>query len=921
MQYPFRNPVYESGDGDPPEWTPPSYAQASSDNNDNSNEEWKPPSYAKSADVKEEKKPSVFSKVIDAVAHPKPFHPDGRIQAAVSDTIDKGVNTVKDAKHKMDEFLGDVISDKSNHPMVKRLLTSQEPGKESILPKTSEVGIKEPTTWGGGFLKGLYDEFVRPLATAEGAAGAIALGGSEGESAKSPEPSIRSPRELSGEVPADLPLPREESLVRQPLKSNIEKLVAPIEKAEGEIIPAKSSEGWKPLKYAEPINPKDVPREFVLPEDEAAHNVATEDIKPQGLTDDKIFDLARNKQNMAQDLPLNEEQKPNFTNPFEKSKIETAPEAIISKEQSLASDWTPPNYAEPSQSSQSSGEELPKNIPDDGLVEMHGGLGGIKPSSRVLEPNKGPYGAALDKLFNSMGNIKEARVTQDTMNKTERANRFANFSNVKDEGVIGASKSLSTLKGEFDKVDYDKLKMTPPQVDSLFTAVKRANITSGEKARGYTALFKLFNGEQLPARSELKILDDVFGNNFADKITEMHGGLGAVGLKLSKVANTMKSMQNAISLAAPLRHGIGLVARKEFYPAFTDMFKFFANKEYYDAGMQAIEERPNYLLGREGGLFLSKPNSLMGAEEEFLNSYVGDIPGVRSAVGASQRAYTGFLNKLRADTFDSMIKQAKELGHDVGDGENPTDATKAIARYINNATGRGSLGSLNKITNELNLALWSPRMISSRINMLANPKIYTDLPQGMRLDGLKSLLGIAALGTAIDTLGAYGGAKVSSNILSTDYGKSRFGTHLIDPWGGFQQYIVAAARFLAGKTDSSQPTNRLEIAGNFMKNKESPAVSLAHNLLTAKFTGKSDDPNTAGNMTTQYGEKTSIQSQIGKQFTPIFIQDLIDLAKREPDWADNIGLNTALGIASLAGMSQDYPEKKKGNLFRKLKTK
>lgn len=623
----------------------------------------------------------------------------------------------------------------------------------------------------------------------------------------------------------------------------------------------------------------------------------------------------------------------------------------IDKPQLTGEAWKPPDYAKPI-------NETPKeepNKPEDDIVDMHGGLGGVKPSSRVLDPNKGPYGAALDKLFNSMGNIKELRLQQDLINRSERGKRFAAFSGVKDEGVKGAAQSLSKLRGEFEKVDFDKLKMTQPQVDSLFTAVKRAKITPGEQARGYTSLFKIFNGE-LPQRNELAILDDVFGNGFASKITEMHGGLGSIGMNVSKLANTWKSLQNSLSLAAPLRHGIGLMARKEYYPAFTDMFKFFADKEHYQAGMQAISDGPNYLLKREAGLFTAKPGSLMNSEEEFLNSYAGDIPVVRNVVGASQRGYVGFLNKLRDDTSETMLNRAKDLGvkvsttdysvntedmktinrlktfaknngisTSVGDSdfidlarkndlaiahETPTKETKAIMRFVNVFSGRGELPfGLDKITNELNTVLWSPRMIASRIQMFTNPKIYMDLPKGMRMEGLKSALAVASLGTVIDTALAYSGAKISYNILSADYGKSRFGTKLVDPWGGFQQYVVSFARFLAGKTDSKTPTSRLKILGNFAASKESPAASLAHTLLTSKFTGKSFD-STAGNMTTQYGEKTSIQSQVGKQFVPIFIQDMNDLVKSEPKFADDIGLNSILTGASLAGMEQTYPAKK-----------
>jgi Histidine kinase-, DNA gyrase B-, and HSP90-like ATPase len=558
-----------------------------------------------------------------------------------------------------------------------------------------------------------------------------------------------------------------------------------------------------------------------------------------------------------------------------------------------------------------------------------GGEGNIPPGGE--SNGEGDTRNAVNKLFSALSSAKESNVEQQAINRAERARRFAAFEGVKQGGAEGAAKSLSKLRGEFEKVEPGEgLNLESKDVDSLFTAVKRANITSGEKARGYTALFALLNGDRVPVRSELSVLDNVFGNGFTDRITEMQGGIGAVGLKVSKLANTMKSMQNAMSLAAPLRHGIGLVARKEFYPAFVDMFKFFASKNTYKAAMKAIEERPNYLLGRDAGLFTARPGSLLNSEEEFLKSYIGKIPIARNIVAASRRGYTGFLNKLRSDTFDSMVQQAKDLGNDVwteqaqkplksGKPREPimiaSPATRAIARFINNATGRGDLPfGLNKMTNELNTVLWSPRMLASRITMFTDPTLYTNLPKGMRREGIKSLLGIAALGTTIDTLASLGGAKITTNILSTDFMKARFGKHVIDPWASFQQQVVATARFLAGKTQSPTPTTRKDIAERFITNKLSPAASLAYNLATAKkFTG-------GGNFTTQYGEKTNIAPQVLKQFTPIFIQDLYNIVKDDPDWAENIGLTSALVAASAAGMEQDYNEPPTGKLaFRRMR--
>ncbi len=546
-----------------------------------------------------------------------------------------------------------------------------------------------------------------------------------------------------------------------------------------------------------------------------------------------------------------------------------------------------------------------------------GGEGNIPPSN---QPGAERVAAAVDKLFKATLDAKGKVVEQEKINKIERARRFAAFSDVGGEGVDWARKALSTMKGEFEKIEPgEKLGLNPQETNSLFTAIKRARITEPEKLRSVTTLFKLMNGERT-VRSELQVLDDVFGNDFSNKIIEMHGGIGLVGIKLSKLANTTKSMENALSLAAPLRHGIGMIHRKEFYPAFRDMFKFFGNKEFYDASMRAIEEHPKYLEARESGLFL--PKAASGADEEFLDSYVGNIPrftGIPQAVAASKRAYTGFLNKLKFDVYKNMSDLAEDLGYDLftdRSGKNPVGfasrEARGIANFINTFTGRGDLGRLNKMTTELNLLMWSPRMMASRLQMFTSPKLYMDLPKEMRMEGLKSLLAIASLGTIIDTAASYAGAKVSTNILSTDFGKSRFGTRLIDPWGGFQQYVVGAARFLAGKTDIPTPTSRLNIAGRFLANKESPAANLAHTFLTAKkFTG-------GGKFTTEYGKETSVQNEVAQRFIPIFVQDLMELTSTEPDWANNIGLDAAMGVASLTGMAQDYPEKKKLGL-RKMK--
>lgn len=585
------------------------------------------------------------------------------------------------------------------------------------------------------------------------------------------------------------------------------------------------------------------------------------------------------------------------------------------------------------------------------VTEMHGGIGGVGGGKTKYPPSTGPAATALDKLFTAMGGMKEKLVQQEMINKTERARRFAESASVTEEGRKGAVKSLGAMKGDFEKVDTDKLKLGRNEVDSLFTAVKRANITEGEKIRGYSALFKMLNGEGVPPRNELKLLDDVFGNGFAERILEMHGGIGAVGLKLAKTANTMKAMKSTLDLSAPLRQGIGLVHRPEYRQAFKEMFKYYADKEYYNERMKEIESDPNYLKARDAGLFLAKHNDITGSEEAFANNYIGNLPGIRIAVDASERAYTGFLNDLRFDTFKNLTKNAETAGNEVfakrqirdskgnfvlDDAgnvktvETPTKVADNIAKYINVSTGRGGLGRLEKVAPELNTVLWSPRLISSRLSVL-NPKYYIDMDTFTRHEAIKSLFAIAATGTAVAGLAKLNGAKVGTDITSADFMKARMGNNVLDPWAGFQQPIVAAARMIkethrmatGQKKDYNKP-NLLEIPTNFMVNKLSPIASLAYEIGTARnYTGKTapGDVTTLGmpqrgGFTDKYGNKKYLNTEALRGFMPMFIQDVTDVFKNDSSFGEQVGLDTA----SLFGMGvQNYTETGKNpKTFRKM---
>src|SRR5688572_2782366 len=505
----------------------------------------------------------------------------------------------------------------------------------------------------------------------------------------------------------------------------------------------------------------------------------------------------------------------------------------------------------------------------------------------IKKASESQQNQSVVKLLHALDVSKPLREQQEAIYSAERSKRFAAFEGVKETGRAGFDKSLSQLSGEMPKVA--PVQLNDVEVDNLFNMIKNARILPGEKAHAGTGLKKLLDGTGLPQRSELALLDKVFGSGFAESVIQMHGGIGAVGLRLTKAANTMKSLNATMDASAPLRQGLGLVHRKEFWKSWREMYGYGASEEKFQALNKSLESRPNYLLGRENGLYLAG-EELATKEEQFLTSYLGDLAekgkfgkAITAPMRASERMYVGFLNKLRADTFDNLLSEAVKAGHD------PKEIAGPLARYVNVSTGRGDLGKLAKMGEELNAVFFSPRLIASRLTVL-NPKYYYDAPQFVRKEALKTLAGLASFTVLANGLGALAGSKITLDPRNSDFGKLKFGANTrLDPAGGFSQYITAAARVLSGKSVSPTSLNertlgqgygtpsRLSlIAGiggqekSFLENKMSPAASLIDVILSNRdFSGQPPD----------------VKKEIRNRFIPIIMQDLAEIANEDPSLA------------------------------------
>jgi hypothetical protein len=478
--------------------------------------------------------------------------------------------------------------------------------------------------------------------------------------------------------------------------------------------------------------------------------------------------------------------------------------------------------------------------------------------------------ATVAKLTGALKNAEKLLPEQQQKYTQERRARLeaARALQQSTEGEAGLHAELSAFKGELPKQDFSGVRdrFTQPEVDHLFDHIKNnTDLSQFASIRARIGLGKLLDGK-LPTNSEVALLGKVFGKDFVDSINKNRSLSSKIMDALSNGLNVPRSLMSSFDLSAPFRQGLFMAGRKEFWGAFKDMFKAFGSERAFKALNDEIDARPTRDLMSEAKLYLADPNHALGdREEQFMSSWAEKIPVIGRGVRASDRAYTGFLNKVRADVFDSILKNSEGAGIDIA---NDPKALKDLGSFVNNATGRGSLGkTLTTAGPLLNSLFFSPRLIASRVSLL-NPAYYASLSPAIRKEAIRSLLHVGALATTVTGLAAAAGLDVETDPRSSDFAKIRTGNTRYDILGGFGQYITLGARLAtnANKTNGvvsplgggyGKPT-RLDVLQRFGQSKLSPVAGFVADYLRGK---------------TYTGEPFSVRSEAANVFTPLFLQD------------------------------------------------
>lgn len=359
-----------------------------------------------------------------------------------------------------------------------------------------------------------------------------------------------------------------------------------------------------------------------------------------------------------------------------------------------------------------------------------------------------------------------------------------------------------------------------------------------------------------------------------------------------EVLHTARAIKTAFDLSAVFRQGGFILFGNPIRAAraLPAMFRAMLSEKQQFAINEEIRNRPNADLYKQAKLFLhdERASTLTKQEEAYMGRFATKIPGV----GLSERAYSTFLNRLRADSFDAMVAS-------LGKGGTVTpDEAKVIANFINVATGRGNLGSFDNAAVALNAAFFAPRFVVSRFQLLVGQPLWNGNTRTRLLiakEYAKTLTGLALF------YGLAAALRDEREPIETDPRSSKFmkipiGKSTIDPMMGLVQAAVVLPKIFSGKVKKGDKLVPIrgekipyggdttdDVLGRFQLTKLNPALGTALSLARGKNLG---------------GEKVESVRDVFRELAyPISFGDIRDAMKY-----NGVPEGVALSMLALFGM-------------------
>ncbi len=477
--------------------------------------------------------------------------------------------------------------------------------------------------------------------------------------------------------------------------------------------------------------------------------------------------------------------------------------------------------------------------------------------------------------------IKEAKPLRDKkalllhQDRQNKARKLAQVQkNIKGERLVKATKGA--LKGKAPIPDFTPINanLSAQEIDVLFNLINTSQLGIGfDKGRGFIALDKLLKGK-LITKSEIANLETVFGRGLTKALFRKQSIASIIQDVSFEIINLPRAVMASYDLSAAGRQGIIFSVSHPIasMKAFGRSIRAAASLKYSDDIERATRVTRFGKMADKFGVHSSPTGftaKLSAKEEIYMSRIAEKIPGVAQ----SERAFTTFLNQQRREVF--AIQAKKWIRRGITPEKDPK-TFQQWAKFVNHATGRGSLENLQPgFLTALNATFFSPRFQVSRFQVvgdLISPKTTLLARKALARD----LAEFYATGMGILAMAKMGGAEVETDPRSSDFGKIKVGETRYNYWGGFQPLASLAGRIYSGEIKSTgtgkiKKKARISLGidntvAAFLRTKLAPVPGRAFDVMASEtLLGEPVEP------TAKFAGKAAYES-----LTPLFIQDSVD---------------------------------------------
>lgn len=514
------------------------------------------------------------------------------------------------------------------------------------------------------------------------------------------------------------------------------------------------------------------------------------------------------------------------------------------------------------------------------IKRLHKAASQVKklPVKSTTVPSRIDGATVTQKLIRLIKEAKPLRDRKALLLHKDRQRKAAKLATVQKnvEGARLVRATKGALSGKAPVPDFTPINsnLSPREIDVLFNLVNTSQLGVGfDKGRAILSLDKLLKGT-LITKSEISNLEAVFGRELTKALFRKQSISSIIQDVSFEIINLPRAVLASFDLSAAGRQGIIFSVSHPVasMKAFGRSVRAAASLKYADDIERITKTTKFGKLADRFGVHSSPTGfaaKLSSKEEIYMSRIAEQIPGV----AASERAFTTFLNQQRREVFALQAQKWIKRGITP---KNNSKAFQDYAKFVNHATGRGSLETLRPgALTALNATFFSPRFQVSRVQVvgdLVSPKTTLLARKVIARD----LAEFYVTGMGIMAMAKMAGAEVETDPRSSDFGKIKVGDTRYNYWGAFQPMASLAGRIYSGEIKSTgtgkiKKKERISLGIDntviqFLRTKLSPAAGRAFDVMIGEtFLGEPVEP------TAKFLGKTAFESLV-----PLFIQDTVD---------------------------------------------